>query len=88
MKLRDEKGNEWEFDVQVGNCDRKYGILIKKESNPMPELEVGDWYILGSPSEGYRPLRWRGDCFDREWESLGRIVEIRKKDGTVWRRDR
>lgn len=84
MKLKDERGSEWEFDVQIGNCDRKYGILIKKESNPMPDLEEGDWYLV---QDGIYAFLWKGDERDKRCGRVSAITEIRKSNGTVWKRD-
>lgn len=81
MKLKDEQGNEWEFSVEVGNWERKYGTLIKLEPNPMPDLEDGDWYMIKYPYQDFHIMR-KGNIYQSD-----NIIEIRKSNGTVWRRD-
>lgn len=90
MKLKDEKGNEFEFTNGLGILraslvDIKtptYGYLIP--INPIPELEVGDWYLL---SNG-RLFEYEADAGDIDIELLRTrvIQEIRKANGTVWKK--
>ena len=85
MKLKDEQGNEWDFFLlQDGDEQGVLGYLSKKKPNPMPELEKGDWCM--STLQGMNV--WIDSPMGREEREAGRIIEIRKANGTVWRMDR
>lgn len=79
--LVDEKtGQRYEWKVAVGNYFIEYGSLTEvKEINPMPELEIGDWY----KTEMEFLCVWRNDS---QYVEKGLILEIRKANGTVWRK--
>ena len=80
MKLKDEKGNEFEFRGKGGTTIARFGYLCP--SNPMPALEKGDWYLTNQGCA----LSWLDDHVDIKNRNNGHIIEIRKADGTVWRK--
>lgn len=83
MKLKDEQGNQWDFSlVQHKDEQAVVGYLSKVKPNPMPEPEEGDWYHVDSKNV----VVWRNDTIDCLNRTNGIITEIRKADGTVWRR--
>lgn len=63
-------------------CECETIILRKLPDNPMPELEIGDWYRATSGGV----LKWAGDQWDQAKRDNGLINEIRKQNGVVWRR--
>ena len=79
MKLEDEQGNEFEFREQWGTSIGRFGYLCPW--NPLPELEEGDWYL----SNGCL-FRWLNDYIDIRDRTNWEITEIRKANGTVWKR--
>ena len=81
MKLKDEQGNEFEFREQGGTTIARFGYLCP--SNPMPKLEVGDWYQLSNGSL----FKYEADAGDIELLRTRVIQEIRKANGTVWKKD-
>lgn len=74
MKLKDEQGNEYLFALQIINGGVDYGCLYPVKNNPMPELEVGDWYQVTSGNI----FEWCQDASDLEFFRRNDIQQVRK----------
>ena len=74
----------WDFYNcgEVLSGDKLIGLRKLPDPNPMPKLEVGAWYEY---QDGWIH-KWRDDSLDRKAAMNNYISEIRKADGTVWRR--
>lgn len=73
------EGKESAERVVFNNNGRPGRIFMFKELNPMPALSINDW-LLFDYDQGLR-------VYDgRMCPVLQNITEIRKADGTVWRR--
>lgn len=89
MKLKDEQGNEYEFKNelelrQAGVTTYMLGVIngYLAPINPMPELEVGDWFQSNSMGINV----WINSPMGIAELELGRITEIRKANGVTWRK--
>jgi len=90
IKLTDGKimylPDGWGFynagEVQPG--DMLIGFRKLPDPNPMPELEVGDWYTHKCIT---CICRWDEHRIDKERLNDGGILEIRKPNGQVWKRE-
>lgn len=69
----------------TGLLDDLAAALAPQEAAPMPPIEVGDWVqFLDCDPHELHDSRWVEHA--RSWAAKGEITEIRKANGTVWRR--
>jgi thiamine monophosphate kinase len=59
-------------------------------SEPMPVIEVGDWVLTTGYPGGTRAalvMWWDGDCVKFNTRRIEEVLEIRKANGVIWRKE-